>query len=86
MGNNSNGEFQASGAYIFRPTSSYPTDQTVREFKLYSGRFFDEIHQIYNDWISQTIRVYKKGDEADDSSRNSVEFNWQVLLCYGRII
>jgi len=71
IGNNSESDFQASGAYIFRPQSDIPSDLTVKGFSVYRGELFEEIHQIYNDWISQTIRLYK-----DDSVR--VEFEWQV--------
>ncbi len=71
IGNNSKGEFQASGAYIFRPQSNIPSDLKVKEFTVYKGELFEEIHQVYNDWVSQTIRVYK-----DESV--SVEFEWQV--------
>ena len=56
-GNNSDAEFQASGAYIFRPNGD-PTCMNVRSFTVINGEQFDEIHQIYNDFISQTIRLY----------------------------
>ena len=71
LGNNSQDIFQASGAYIFRPQSNTPTCLTAKNFTIYASDLFDEIHQVYNDWISQTIRVYK-----DDSK--SAEFEWQV--------
>lgn len=70
QGNNSEPQFQPSGAYIFRPISNKPTCLTVSKFSVYQGDQFNEIHQVYNDWISQTIRLYN-GD------KNS-EFNWQV--------
>ena len=70
QGNNSEGQFQPSGAYIFRPDSDTPTCLDVKHFSVYNGEQFDEIHQVYNEWISQTVRLYKGAKNA--------EFNWQV--------
>ena len=69
-GNNSISKFQASGAYIFRPLSNDPTCLNVQSFKLFNGKQFSEIHQVFNNWISQTIRLY-----ADSKIP---EFEWQV--------
>ena len=69
-GNNSDSQFQASGAYIFRPQSSSPTCLGVKNFTIYNGEQFVELHQTYNEWIHQTVRLYQY-------ARN-VEFEWQV--------
>jgi lysosomal alpha-mannosidase len=71
-GNNSESKFQASGAYIFRPAKSNDTSLclTVKSHSLFQGAQFTELHQVFNDWISQTIRLYTK-------SRH-VEFEWQI--------
>lgn len=69
-GNNSEPEFQASGAYIFRPMENGCQSLSVREYSVYRGKQFDEIHQIYSEWISQTIRLYT-------GARNA-EFEWKV--------
>jgi len=69
-GNNSESEFQASGAYIFRPQTDDCVYLMVQNYTIYRGKQVNEIHQVYNDWISQTIRLY-------DNSRYA-EFEWQV--------
>ncbi|RNA24434.1 Lysosomal alpha-mannosidase [Brachionus plicatilis] len=69
-GNNSEPIFQASGAYVFRPKNSSCQPLTVKNFRVYNGELFNEVHQIYNEWISQTIRLYKND--------KNVEFEWQV--------
>ena len=43
----------------------------AEKFTIRNGKQFDEIHQVFNSWISQTIRLYK--DDTQD-----IEFNWQV--------
>lgn len=66
-------EDQASGAYIFRPdpSSHYPymAEYTVN-VTTYKGPLFEEIHQPFNEWLTQVIRLYK--DET------YVEFDWIV--------
>lgn len=69
-GNNSAPEFQPSGAYIFRPQTDDCSEWNVKNYTIYRGKQFDEVHQIYNDWISQTIRLYNDSRYA--------EFEWQV--------
>ena len=69
-GNNSESEFQASGAYIFRPQTDDCISLNVQKYTVYRGKQFDEVHQLFNEYISQTIRLY-------DDSRNA-EFEWQV--------
>ncbi|XP_049836992.1 lysosomal alpha-mannosidase-like isoform X2 [Schistocerca gregaria] len=62
---------RASGAYIFRPNEQYATpvtEPTIMGMNIYKGEIVDEIHQIFTDWISQVVRVYK-----DD---NHFELEW----------
>ncbi|XP_052262943.1 lysosomal alpha-mannosidase-like [Dreissena polymorpha] len=71
-GNNFDADGQASGAYIFRPTSNNPTranDGTV-VVTAYKGGHVQEIRQVFCDWISQVIRLY------DNSSH--IELEWTV--------
>ena len=70
VGNNKDGENQSSGAYIFRPEDETPTCFQVTNYTVYNGELFNEVHQVYNSWLSQTIRMY-------DNSTN-IEFEWQV--------
>lgn len=69
-GNNSEPIYQASGAYVFRPKNNSCQPLSVQSFKVYNGELFNEVHQIYSEWISQTIRLYKND--------KNVEFEWQV--------
>lgn len=75
-GNNSKFEFRASGAYIFRPnvssTSAAPTMITsnIFSYHVYQGDLLTEVHQVFTDWVSQVVRVYK--------GRKEVEFEWLV--------
>ena len=73
-GDNSVPEKQASGAYIFRPQSQSPDCLQVNQFSVYKGEQFTEVHQVFNSWISQTIRLY-------DGEQNA-EFEWQVGPIY----
>lgn len=70
-GNNSDFDFRASGAYIFRPNGTSPislgTNVTVSVLK---GPLVQEIQQTFAPWLSQIIRLYKGIDH--------VEFNWVV--------
>ena len=79
-GNNSEPEFQASGAYIFRPAEAVPTCLPLVSSQLSApSDLFTELHQVFGDaetsngggeWVSQTVRLY-------NDSRH-VEFEWQV--------
>jgi len=68
-GNNSAPQFQASGAYVFPPDGE-AVCFSPREYKITHGDHYSEVHQVYNDWISQTIRLY------EDS--RSLEFEWLI--------
>lgn len=69
-GNNSLPIFQASGAYIFRPLFQKPDCLSVKNYTVFNGNQFTEVHQVFNNWISQTIRLYTGAKNA--------EFEWQV--------
>ena len=69
-GNNSDGQFQSSGAYIFRPQSSDCESLNVAKYSITQGSLVSEVHHVFNEWISQTIRLYK--------NRRHVEVEWMV--------
>ena len=71
VGNNSQPEFRASGAYIFRPVSQQPTPvgDPVSAY-LIRGPVVQEVHQKFNDWCSQVVRLYR--------GQNTVEFEWLI--------
>lgn len=71
VGNNEVFENRSSGAYIFRPngTNAYPVTDKAK-FTIYTGYLLCEIHQTFNEWTSQIIRIYSK--------ENYVEFDWVV--------
>ena len=69
VGNNTDSKFQASGAYAFRPNGE-PICKNVESFSVTKSIQFFEIHQIYSEWISQTIRLY------NDSK--SLSFEWLI--------
>ncbi|KAJ1398690.1 Glycosyl hydrolase family 38, C-terminal [Sesbania bispinosa] len=61
-----NGDSQASGAYIFRPSGSSPNivSRSV-PFKVIRGPLVDEVHQKFSSWIYQVTRLYKDKDHAE---------------------
>ncbi|CAF1300509.1 unnamed protein product [Adineta steineri] len=70
-GNNSRSEFQASGAYIFRPlTSNAEPVSTTRSVTCIKSENVQTARIVFNDWASQDISLY------DDSSY--VEVEWTV--------
>lgn len=71
VGNNMVFGNRSSGAYIFRPngTHAYRVSKKA-DIDLYKGDLLIELHQTFNDWISQIIRIY--------SNENLVEFDWLV--------
>lgn len=72
-GDNSEFAKRASGAYIFRPSPEHPEAISVTNsinITTYKGDLFEEIHQEYNTWLTQVIRVYKM--------ENYIEFDWIV--------
>lgn len=62
---------RSSGAYIFRPngTEAYKLTQKA-QIKLFQGDLIVELHQVFNEWAAQIIRVYK--------TESLVEFDWVV--------
>ncbi|XP_052854491.1 lysosomal alpha-mannosidase isoform X1 [Drosophila gunungcola] len=71
VGNNAEFLNRSSGAYIFRPKENkihFAADQV--EIEVYKGDLVQEVHQKFNDWISQVVRVYNKDSFA--------EFEWLV--------
>ncbi|KAK7113101.1 lysosomal alpha-mannosidase-like [Littorina saxatilis] len=76
-GNNSQPEFQASGAYIFRPNgtsvpitmdNSYPKLTTKAYFV--QGELVQEVYQQFLPWLTQTVKLY--------SQQRFVQFQWTV--------
>ncbi|XP_055714111.1 lysosomal alpha-mannosidase isoform X1 [Phlebotomus papatasi] len=61
---------RSSGAYIFRPNSTERFVANQVQTKVIKGPVVEEVHQTFNDWISQVIRVYH--------DYNFVEFEWLV--------
>ncbi|XP_037957691.1 lysosomal alpha-mannosidase isoform X2 [Teleopsis dalmanni] len=71
IGNNREFRNRSSGAYIFRPkTDNVKLVTTGPKIKVYRGNLVEEVHQIFNEWISQVVRVYRKHGYA--------EFEWMV--------
>ncbi|XP_044750282.1 lysosomal alpha-mannosidase isoform X3 [Coccinella septempunctata] len=71
VGNNEVFENRSSGAYIFRPKNNTPTVATNRvNSTIFKGNLVTEIHQKFNDWIGQIVRLYK--------GENLIEFDWVV--------
>ncbi|KAJ4960967.1 hypothetical protein NE237_020877 [Protea cynaroides] len=57
---------QASGAYVFRPTVSFPTSAEGQgTLTVLRGPIVDEVHQRINPWIYQVTRVYKAKEHAE---------------------
>lgn len=76
-GNNTEFRWRASGAYIFRPNTTesdnykpHPVNIEKIEVKVYRGVHVTEIHQVFNTWVSQVIRLYEYSE--------LVEFEWLV--------
>ncbi|XP_037825869.1 lysosomal alpha-mannosidase isoform X2 [Lucilia sericata] len=71
IGNNREFRNRSSGAYIFRPkTDAVHTVTVAPEITVYRGNLVEEVHQKFNSWISQVVRVYKQKKYA--------EFEWLV--------
>lgn len=71
VGDNNNAFNRSSGAYIFRPngTDAYKISETA-QINLFKGELVIELHQNFNNWISQIIRIY--------NNENFIEFDWLV--------
>ncbi|XP_055923554.1 lysosomal alpha-mannosidase-like [Eupeodes corollae] len=69
-GNNAEFKNRSSGAYIFRPNGTEVAVATKVNLNVIKGKLVQEVHQIFNDWISQVIRIY--------NNTNRVEFEWLI--------
>jgi lysosomal alpha-mannosidase len=71
-GDNEKFENRSSGAYIFRPTPKSKDKIIAKEatIDVVRGEQVDEVHQTFNDWLSQVVRVYK--------TEKFIEFEWLV--------
>ncbi|CRK93801.1 CLUMA_CG007329, isoform A [Clunio marinus] len=72
VGNNEVFDNRSSGAYIFRPDPKTKEKLITKEatIDVIRGDQVDEVHQVFNDWISQVVRVYK--------NEKFIEFEWLV--------
>ncbi|CAB3385076.1 Hypothetical predicted protein [Cloeon dipterum] len=63
---------RASGAYIFRPDPNTPFAIATDKVKInsYKGPHVEEVHQVFSDWASQIVRLYK--------GASHVEVEWLV--------
>lgn len=61
---------RSSGAYIFRPNGSLHHLAENVEVKVVEGLIVKEVHQKFNDWVSQVIRIYE--------DKSFVELEWLV--------
>ncbi|GAB0091340.1 Alpha-mannosidase [Sergentomyia squamirostris] len=61
---------RSSGAYIFRPNSTERYITNHVQTKVIKGPVVEEVHQTFNDWVSQVVRVYR--------DYNFVEFEWLI--------
>lgn len=69
-GDNRNYDTRSSGAYIFRPNGTLHNVVDIVKNSIYQGALVTELHQVFNDWISQVVRVYEGEDH--------VEFEWLI--------
>ncbi|XP_053696668.1 lysosomal alpha-mannosidase-like [Sabethes cyaneus] len=70
VGDNREAKNRSSGAYIFRPNGTEKQVTNSVRLQVFKGDHVQEVHQVFNDWISQVVRVYE--DEQH------VEFEWLV--------
>nr|CAD7414005.1 unnamed protein product [Timema poppensis] len=62
---------RSDGAYVFRPQVDEVTPiADSANYTTYKGDLVEEIHQVFSDWTSQVIRVYKE--------ESHVEFEWLI--------
>ena len=69
-GDNTNFKSRASGAYIFRPNGTAERVTKQIQYEIHEGPLVTEIHQIFNKYISQIVKIY--------TDRMYVEFDWLV--------
>lgn len=70
VGDNREFKNRSSGAYIFRPAVGKGETLIAKEatIQVVRGALVDEVHQMFNEWLSQVVRVYK--------TENYIEFEW----------
>lgn len=60
-----------SGAYAFNPQEDNPVDMARNiPFRILKGPLVQEIHQVFDSWATQVIRLYRNDDR--------IEFDWTV--------
>lgn len=70
-GNNTKERFRASGAYIFRPNSTEPTEVANKvDVVTVEGPLLYEVHQEWGPWVSQVMRSY--------TGQTDLELEWLV--------
>ncbi|GLV46666.1 Lysosomal alpha-mannosidase II [Carabus blaptoides fortunei] len=70
-GDNKEFKNRSSGAYIFRPNGTDASSVSPHvKTKVFKGPLTQEFHQVFNDWVSQVIRIY--------AQESYVEFEWLV--------
>uniref|UniRef100_A0A2M4DMV2 Alpha-mannosidase n=1 Tax=Anopheles darlingi TaxID=43151 RepID=A0A2M4DMV2_ANODA len=69
-GNNEEFRNRSSGAYIFRPNGTEKAITETVKVQVVKTDLVQEVHQVFNEWISQVIRVYP--------GKEHVELEWLV--------
>uniref|UniRef100_A0A1L8EG59 Alpha-mannosidase n=1 Tax=Haematobia irritans TaxID=7368 RepID=A0A1L8EG59_HAEIR len=69
-GDNREFKNRSSGAYIFRPNGTEVLLSPKANLTIFNGTLVKEVHQHFNDWVSQVIRIYE--------GVNRIEFEWLV--------
>lgn len=68
------GSARMSGAYIFRPDTTYRDATEFGAVKtsilINDGNLVREVRQVWEDWVTQIIRIYKEED--------FIEFDWVI--------
>jgi len=62
---------QESGAYIFRPNGTYPVTKGAPQITVTKGRWVQTAVQIWNQWLTQVVRVYKDSPLIEVTTRVS---------------
>ncbi|KAJ8919646.1 hypothetical protein NQ315_006173, partial [Exocentrus adspersus] len=70
VGDNTKASNRSSGAYIFRPFGEAVQVAAKASVKVYQGLLVSEVHQEFNEWVSQIVRIYE--------GENYVEFDWLI--------
>jgi lysosomal alpha-mannosidase len=73
QGNSGNyADDRPSGAYVFRPSEddASPVATTATLTNVIKGQIVQEVHQQFNDWCIQVVRIYK--------GRAEIEIEWTV--------